>query len=83
MEANERRRQNIGKNSVLTTGGFIEVHVDTFELEIRVAAIRAGRIDTMLVANYLSEHDFFLKRRSTKPFFGIPRQRGNVVSAGE
>ena len=40
-------------NGVLTTGGFVEVNIDTFELKIRIAAISAGRVDTVLVAYHL------------------------------
>src|SRR5690349_9367029 len=38
-----------------TTGGLIEVDIDALELEVRVAVVGAGRVDSVLVANHLPE----------------------------
>ena len=37
----------------LTAGGLVEVHVDALQLQVRVASVRAGGVDAMLVADDL------------------------------
>lgn len=40
-----------GAGHVLAAGGLVVVDVDPLELEVRVAVIGAGRVDSMLVGN--------------------------------
>ena len=71
-------------NGVLTTGGFVEVNIDTFELKIRIAAISAGRVDTVLVAYHLyREKKGTEGHENPSPFYRKPfdcsRQQEQVV----
>merc|ERR1719161_853912 len=44
-----------GTGDVTATGCFVEVHVDTFKLQIRVAVVGAGRIDSVFIRNHFPE----------------------------
>ena len=40
---------------IISTGGFVVVDVDAFELHVLVADVRAGRVDAVLVRYHLPE----------------------------
>mmetsp|Transcript_33819 Transcript_33819/g.61843 ORF Transcript_33819/g.61843 Transcript_33819/m.61843 type:complete len:266 (+) Transcript_33819:911-1708(+) len=44
-----------GTRNVTATGGLVEVHVDALELEVGVAMVSTGRVNTMLVSNDFPE----------------------------
>ena len=51
-------RFEVNKDSpwdVLSSGGFVVINVDPFELKIRRSDVRSGRIDAMFVRNDLPE----------------------------
>ena len=51
---------------VLPTGRFVVVHVDPFQLQVRVSVIDAARIDAMLVRDHLPELIFAKALSSAK-----------------
>ena len=51
-----------GPGHVLAAGGLVVVHIDPLKLELGGAGVGAGRVDTVLIRDYLPE----LKKRSLK-----------------
>ena len=44
-----------GTGDIFATGGFIEVHIDSLQLQVGVTVVCAGGVNTMLVRDYLPE----------------------------
>jgi hypothetical protein len=48
-------RENMFVKVLRTSRRLIEVHVDAFELKIRVSVVRPGRVDSVLITNNFPE----------------------------
>ena len=44
-----------GSGNISSSSGFVEVHVDSFQLEVRISVIGSGRVNSVLVGNNLPE----------------------------
>ena len=44
-----------GSGNVSSSGGFVEVHVDSFQLQIGISVVGSGRVNSVLVGNNLPE----------------------------
>lgn len=45
----------VRQSNKLTSRGFVEVHIDPFELQIRIPGVGPSRIDAVLIANNLAQ----------------------------
>jgi|MDTC01.1.fsa_nt_gb hypothetical protein len=54
-QTEEKKKESDVKTKINTSRSFVVIHIDSFELQIRIAGVGPGGVDTVFVADDLLE----------------------------
>ena len=55
QQTEEKKKESDVKTKINTSRSFVVIHIDSFELQIRIAGVGPGGVDTVFVADDLLE----------------------------